>query len=152
MVREQVADELGARDDADDATGVVRLSAEARRVFARERIVTAVEAHAARRMAAGQQPLSIVDEDVLADEVFAAMFGLGPFERYLRREDVEDVCANGFDDVFVHLSDGTKQRVAAVASNNDELVELIRTAAARLGRSERRFDLGHPRLNLRLPD
>ena len=33
-----------------------------------------------------------------------------------------------------------------------ELVELIRLAAARQGRSERRFDAAHPELNLQLAD
>ena len=39
-----------------------------------------------------------------------------------------------------------------VASSDEELVELIRNAAARLGRSERRFDTGNPFVDLRLPD
>ena len=152
QVRERVADALGGRDESDDAAGVPRLTAEARRVFARERINSEIDAKAARSLANGEGPLSVEEEDELAAEVFAAMFGLGPFERYLALEDVEDVCANGCRDVFLHLSDGTKRKVDPVAESNEEMVELIRSAAARLGRAERRFDAGHPRLNLRLPD
>jgi Flp pilus assembly CpaF family ATPase len=151
-IRERVADALGARDDADDASETPRLTAEARRVFARERVNAEIDAGASSSLAVGQRPLSLADEDELADEVLAAMFGLGPLERYLALEDVEDVCANGCRNVFLHLADGTKRQVDPVADSDEELIELIRTAAARLGRAERRFDVGHPRLNLRLPD
>ncbi|HEV2360786.1 MAG TPA: ATPase, T2SS/T4P/T4SS family, partial [Acidimicrobiales bacterium] len=49
-------------------------------------------------------------------------------------------------------ADGTKVRVAPVAETDDELVEVIRSAAARFGLSERRFDNSCPELDLRLPD
>ena len=39
-----------------------------------------------------------------------------------------------------------------VAESDEELVELLRMAAARFGLSERRFDVAHPELDLRLPD
>ena len=41
---------------------------------------------------------------------------------------------------------------SAVADSDDDLVELIATAARRLGRSERRWDNAHPELNLQLPN
>jgi Flp pilus assembly CpaF family ATPase len=151
-VRDRVADALGRRDDRDDGLGDPRLTGEARRVFARDATNIEIDALAASRLAAGRSPLSIDDEEDLASEVLAALFGLGPFERYLAVDDVEDICANGCRNVFLHFADGTKRRVDPVADSDQELVELVRTAAARLGRSERRFDVGHPRLNLRLPD
>jgi Flp pilus assembly CpaF family ATPase len=42
--------------------------------------------------------------------------------------------------------------VDAVADSDAELVETLRSAAARFGLSERRFDTSHPELDLRLPD
>ncbi|HUC36260.1 MAG TPA: ATPase, T2SS/T4P/T4SS family [Acidimicrobiales bacterium] len=42
--------------------------------------------------------------------------------------------------------------VDRVADSDSELVETIRSAAARFGLSERRFDTAHPELDLRLPD
>jgi Flp pilus assembly CpaF family ATPase len=39
-----------------------------------------------------------------------------------------------------------------VADSDEELIDLIATAARRLGRSERRWDHAHPALNLRLPN
>jgi pilus assembly protein CpaF len=39
-----------------------------------------------------------------------------------------------------------------VSDSDVDLVELLRTAAARFGLSERRFDVAHPELDLRLPD
>jgi Flp pilus assembly CpaF family ATPase len=49
------------------------------------------------------------------------------------------------------LRDGTKVRGPAVASSDAELVELVATAARRLGRSERRWDNAQPELHLQLP-
>src|SRR3546814_11356067 len=50
------------------------------------------------------------------------------------------------------MRDGTKVRGPAVAASDDDLVELIATAARRLGRSERRWDHAQPELNLQLPN
>src|SRR3546814_16794318 len=50
------------------------------------------------------------------------------------------------------MRDGTKVRGPAVADSDDDLVDLIATAARRLGRSERRWDHAHPELNLQLPN
>jgi pilus assembly protein CpaF len=54
--------------------------------------------------------------------------------------------------VWLNLRDGTKVRGPAVADSDDDLVELIATAARRLGRSERRWDHAQPELNLQLPN
>jgi Flp pilus assembly CpaF family ATPase len=43
-------------------------------------------------------------------------------------------------------------RYGPVAESDDELVAMIRSAAARFGLSERRFDAAQPELDLRLPD
>ncbi|MBA4867289.1 CpaF family protein, partial [Streptomyces sp. PSKA54] len=47
---------------------------------------------------------------------------------------------------------GAWRREAPVAASDEELVELVRTLAARAGGEERRFDRGVPRLNLQMPD
>ena len=65
---------------------------------------------------------------------------------------VENINANGCDNVFVRYSDGRRERVDPIADSDDELIDLLRMAAARLGIGERRFDLGSPRLSLPLPD
>jgi Flp pilus assembly CpaF family ATPase len=54
--------------------------------------------------------------------------------------------------VWVTYADGTKASVEPAAESDAELTEILRSAAARFGLSERRFDISHPELDLRLPD
>jgi Flp pilus assembly CpaF family ATPase len=74
------------------------------------------------------------------------------FQPYLEDSSIENINANGADEVFVRYADGTRERVAPVASSDIELIDLVRTLAARVGLEERRFDLASPRLSLQLPD
>jgi Flp pilus assembly CpaF family ATPase len=62
------------------------------------------------------------------------------------------VYANGPEVVWVRRTDGSKTQVGAIASSGEQLVQLVQQLAATAGRSERRFDLASPRLNLRLAD
>ena len=115
-------------------------------------ILEALDVIAADRARAFLPPIEEAEETRIAEEVLAALFGLGPIERLLADESVENINVNGCDTVWVHHAGGVKRRAAAVADSDDELVALIRRAAARLGRNERRFDIANPFLDLRLPD
>ncbi|HEV2361035.1 MAG TPA: ATPase, T2SS/T4P/T4SS family [Acidimicrobiales bacterium] len=103
-------------------------------------------------LAAGRPSVSLADEDEATDVVMDMLFGLGRLQRLIDDPAVENIDVNGADDVWVTYADGTKQRSAAVADSDQELVDLVRAAAARDGLSERRFDTGEPELDLRLPD
>ena len=115
-------------------------------------VLEALDAIAADRARAFLPPIEEAEEARISDEVLAALFGLGPIERLLADESVENINANGCDTVWVHHAGGVKRRAAAIADSDDELVALIRRAAARLGRNERRFDIANPFLDLQLPD
>ncbi len=112
----------------------------------------ALDMIAADRARAFLTPIGEADESRIADEVLATLFGLGPIERLLVDESVENISVNGCDTVWVQYAGGVKRRAEAIAESDDELVALIRKAAARLGRNERRFDIANPFLDLRLPD
>ncbi|MGH3260853.1 MAG: CpaF family protein, partial [Trebonia sp.] len=115
-------------------------------------IADALDARARDTLAAGR-PLPTPDEDdTLARAVFDALFRLGRLQHLLDDPSIENVNANGADQVWVRYADGRRARVSPIADSDAELVELLRMAAARLGVGERRFDLGCPRLNLQLPD
>ena len=88
----------------------------------------------------------------MAQAVLDALFGLGRLQALVDDERIENIDVNGCDEVWVTYADGVKVAAAPVADSDDELVALIRSAAARLGLSERRFDTAHPELDLRLPD
>jgi|SRR5581483_1004666 len=151
-IRATVADGLSERDAQDEASGRRRLDVDDRRALAAALINDEFEALARERLRTGAPQLTQEEEQDLLLEVLAAMFGVGAFERYLALDDVEEVTANGCDEVWLHLSDGTKRSADPVAASDSELVEILKGAAARLGRSERRFDAAQPILNLRLPD
>ena len=115
-------------------------------------ILDALDTIAAERARAFLPPIDSTEESFITDEVLATLFGLGAIERLLADDSVENVSINGCDTVWVHHASGIKRRAEPVAGSDDELVALIRKAAARLGRNERRFDLANPFLDLQLPD
>ena len=115
-------------------------------------ILEALDTIAAERARAFLPPIDNTEESFITDEVLATLFGLGSIERLLADDSVENVNINGCDNVWVHHAGGIKRRAEPVTGSDDELVALIRKAAARLGRNERRFDLANPFLDLQLPD
>lgn len=99
-----------------------------------------------------QEPLDPGHEQRIMERVRANLFGLGGFEPLLADESVEDIFVNGCDRVFVsRVGGGRVDRVEQIAESDEALIELINRWAARLGRTERRFDVANPRLNLKLP-
>lgn len=112
----------------------------------------ALDIIAADRARAFLPPIDESEESRIVNEVLATLFGLGPIEQLLADESIENINVNGCDTVWVHHASGVKRRAQAIADSDDELVELIRRAAARLGRNERRFDIANPFLDLQLPD
>jgi len=151
-LRTEVADQLGQRLRADEVAGKTRLSPTDQRLFGRQLINRRLARYAQELLEQGRPPLEALAEAEIAQAVHDALFGFGPLQRLLEDDSIENIDANGCDDVWITRSDGTKERGPAVAANDDELVDLLRTAAARVGLTERRFDTGAPSLNLQLPD
>src|SRR6266511_4624306 len=151
-LRAEVADRLETRLRADEAAGRPRMRPADQRQLGRQLINQALEAEARAALAAGRPVLDGDAEDALAQAVHDALFGLGRLQRLLDDPEIENINANGCDQVFVRYADGTRAKVDPIADSDAELVELIRLAAARMGLAERRFDLGAPRLSLQLPD
>lgn len=107
---------------------------------------------ARERTAAGQPPLAEEAEEAVARRVRADLFGLGGLEELVFDPTVEDVFVNGCDRVFVaRAGEDGAQPVGPVAESDDALIELVNRWAARLGRTERRFDVANPRVDLHLP-
>lgn len=111
-----------------------------------------LDLHARERSLRNQMPLSPAVEEAVARRVRADLFGLGGFEDYIFDPSVENIFVNGHDQVFVNRSGAAKiERVGPIAESDDAVVQLINRWASRLGRTERRFDVANPRLDLRLP-
>jgi len=118
----------------------------------RRLVAECLERYAAECLAAGRQLLDPTDEDAITAAVLNALFGLGGFQRYLDDPQVEDICANGHDRVWIRYAGGRLERGEPVAASDAELIEILREIAARSGVQENRFDPGAPDLDLDLPD
>lgn len=151
-MRAEVADALTARHAADEAAGRGRLQGDSERQFAHRLLGEALAREAAARIREGAAPLADDAERAVAQAVLDALFGLGRLQPLLDDVTITDVHVNGCDRVFAKRVDGTRAELDPVADSDEELVELIRLAAARFGRTERRFDAAAPELNLQLPD
>jgi Flp pilus assembly CpaF family ATPase len=150
--RREVADQLSERLRADDVDERPRMSGADQRQFGRQLINRRLEAYAREQLEAGREPLSFDDETALAQGIHDALFGLGALQPLLDDESIENIDANGCDDVWITRADGSKHRAPPIADSDDELVDTLRMTAARVGLTERRFDNGAPSLNLQLPD
>lgn len=123
-----------------------------RRELARQLTVSRLRNRDAELVAAGEQPLDPATQVQIAQSVLDALFGLGRLQALVDDQRIENIDVNGCDRVWVTYADGSKLEADPVANSDEELVEMIRGAAARLGLSERRFDTANPELDLRLPD
>jgi pilus assembly protein CpaF len=144
-LRSDVADDLAA-------SGARELALADRRELARQLAMTRLRDIAAERVATGQSPIEPTEEQQLAHAVLDALFGLGRLQALVDDPQIENIDVNGCDRVWVTFADGEKVLVDPIADSDAELVEILRSSAARFGLSERRFDTAHPELDLRLPD
>lgn len=147
-VRDLVADELSERrrkraaDSADESVEAA---------WAEQRSWQELGEVARARMERMEPPLPAAVEQAVVERVVADLFGLGGFEPLVADPDIEDIFVNGADRVFVSRMGGRVEPVAPVAESDDALIELVNRWASRLGRTERRFDMANPRVNLKLP-
>jgi len=99
----------------------------------------------------GAAPLDAETESELADAVFDRVHGLGRLQPYIDDPDLANIHVNGYDNVWLVYRDGTKIRGEPAADSDRELIEIIATAARRIGRSEKRWDQVSWELHLQLP-
>ena len=151
-IRQRVAEDLSGHE-----AGV--LSGDDRKEFARQRTFLHLDALAESESESEPDPgeeafvrqLTTYDEQRLAQIVLDALFGLGRLQTLVDDPDIENIDVNGCDRVWATFADGSKRLMPAVADSDEELVDLIRSAAGRFGLSERRFDTARPELDLQLP-
>lgn len=149
-IREAVAGDVSDLRQADIGDAELRSTDEAARA---ETLIWRRLDLLARQRASDALPLLDPDEEeAVFRRVRADLFGLGGFEDYLFDPTVENIFVNGSDQVFIGRSTSpVPEQVAPIAESDEALVELINRWASRLGRTERRFDISNPRVDLRLP-
>jgi Flp pilus assembly CpaF family ATPase len=111
-----------------------------------------LEELAAEAMLRGKPGLDDSIEDALAKAVLDRLFQLGRLQPLLEDERIQNITANGCDQVFIEYADGTKASGPRIADSDDELIDSLREIGRRFGLSEREFNAGRPSLNLQLPD
>ncbi|MDP8927515.1 MAG: Flp pilus assembly complex ATPase component TadA [Actinomycetota bacterium] len=148
----EVADQLAADQARADEAGRPRKPPEDERAYARSLIRQRLEAESHHRLRSDLPTLDPGEEDAVARDAFDRLYGLGRLQRYLDDDRITDVHVQGCDTVWLKLLDGSWERGQPVADSDADLVDLLRTTAARVGRTERRFDAANPELNLQLAD
>ena len=97
----------------------------------------------------GGVPLDDRARQRLGQQVFDALLGLGPLERYLAHPEVEELLVNGRQQAFVLRAGGTKVRVNTGFGSEAELRAFAARTVAVAGR---RLDEANPKADARLPD
>ena len=122
------------------------------REFARTAVHAELLRLAATRRAEGMSVLTIFDEAAISSAAIAQVLGLGRLQPLLEDDEISDIHVRGSCRVWVKLRNGQRETRDPIVDTDEELVELVRRAATRLSRQERRFDAGTPELNMQLPD
>ncbi len=151
-LRRIVGESLTAAHSAHEDEGQGRLSVPDERALARKLLADELRRLATDAYSTGRQPLDEATEDAVMTAVLDRLHGLARLQPLLDDPSIRDIHISGANRVWLTMRDGTKVRGPSVAASDDELVELIATAARRLGRSERRWDHAQPELNLQLPN
>ncbi|MEV8015276.1 ATPase, T2SS/T4P/T4SS family [Streptomyces sp. NPDC086554] len=152
LVRQRVAARLAAYADEREQAGLSAESETARQATVAQLLAEELGAQRRLALAQGRAMVDVAMEERVGQAVKDALLGTGGLERLLADRSLENICVNGCDVVWVKDAAGDWRRESPVAASDEELVELVRTLAARAGGEERRFDRGVPRLNLQLPD
>jgi len=147
-VQERLADARTGRD----RDRRQRLVGGDERQFAQQVIAGELDRLARERLASGLEPMELDEEHAVMAAVLANTMGLGRLQRHLDDPDVQDIHVRGAESTWLKRRDGTRCPAPPVFATDDELVDLVRIVAARMGRSERRFDAAAPELNFQLPD
>lgn len=152
MLHRNVGETLTAVYASQEQAGRTRMSPSDERALARKLVADELRSLAAAAYADGETPLDEDTEASVTAAVLDRIHGLARLQPLLDDPNVRDIHISGAERVWLNLRDGSKVRGPAVADSDDDLVELIATAARRIGRSERRWDHAHPELNLQLPN
>ncbi|MGW6054446.1 CpaF family protein [Streptomyces sp. NPDC055189] len=132
------------------AAGRARWTGAEQRAAAETILAEAAEEHARHQLARGEQMLPPETEQQVITAVLDEVCGLAGLEPLLHNPDLETINING-DCVFVRYVDGRRAQLPSVAGSDAELIQLIRSLAARSGAQERCFDRGSPSVRFQLP-
>lgn len=109
-----------------------------------------ISTHEARELHTTGRHLSQEDRDWMWDQL-SALFGAGPIQVFLHREDVENIYMFGPNRVVLGLTGGRQEHVLEpVFQDEDDMIRHIAHLATTHGQTGRRFDQSSPLLDLHL--
>jgi Flp pilus assembly CpaF family ATPase len=145
LVAEKLSEHLRTLD------GDGPLSLDDERALTRSLIAAELQRLAEDAYRRGGTPLDPSVEADLGEAVFDRVHGLGRLQPYIDDPDLANIHVNGYDNVWLVYRDGTKVRGEPVADSDRELIDMVATAARRIGRTEKRWDQVSWELHLQLP-
>ena len=147
----RVVDRLSAWREREEAAGRTP-TPDDQRAYATTLIEAELDRHAREQVDAGEPLLDSEEEQEVGRTISAMLFGLGSLEALLADPEIENIDYNGYDEGWLQYADGSVKPAPALWTSDSALVSFVQMIGARQGHVPRRFDLGQPRLNLRLPD
>lgn len=113
-------------------------------------LVQLVERENRSKTVSGQgESLDENERTAVAQELFDHFFRLGPLQRYLEEDSVEEITINGKDRGFVLREDGSKDEFQPAFTSDNDIRLLLSRVVTRAGR---RIDESSPAVDARLPD
>jgi pilus assembly protein CpaF len=145
----EVVGNLRLRAQEELSGGLSELNPEDAEARAWALLVDLVEGENRRLVLAGQTPVSSEERTEIAQTLFDLFFRLGPLQRFVDDEDIEEVVVNASDRGFVVRSGGIKEPMDPGLSSEEDVRTLLARVVARAGR---RIDEASPAVDVRLPD
>lgn len=150
-VRERAAEALIAHRQESRETGA-RPRPGAEEVVIRSACGGLLDEEASSRLLSGRPTLDIDTERRITKRVVDELLGMGPLQDLLDDPEITDIHVRGTSPVWVKRRDGSRLEIPSIVDHPDELVALVRNAASRSSRGERRFDASTVECNLCLED
>jgi pilus assembly protein CpaF len=92
--------------------------------------------------------MSIPEQEELLEDTCNDVFGYGPLEPLLARDDIDDIMINGASSTFIEVG-GKVQKTGVRFANNQQLMNICQRIVSQVGR---RVDESSPICDARLPD
>ena len=140
-LRTEVLAALSARERELAAVGRPPLGPADEQALGRQLIAEALERRANDALRSHTTVLSAPEEDELSRATFDALFRLNRLQRLLDDPRIENINANGCDQVWVRYADGRSEQVEPIAASDEELEEMLESLPA-LGQLKR-LEMGH---------
>lgn len=127
------------------------LTPEDRERLAREHTTELITMHVDEQTRRGDEVWSPALREDIVEAVFNAMFRLGRLQPLVDIEGVENIDIVGYDNVWISVDGGERQRFPhPISTSNEELQREINFIASRRGEGGRTFNSARPTLHLDL--